>query len=190
MITSQEHLVHIRSSPSQNQACIISSHISFSIFQSLFPFHHIYHLNSTTSFLSQTQATAHYLSASHYAQEENIMNSATFCIFLLKSFQITWTIFLTFCLFTVYSSLIFSLYTLPDTKCAFTFRPIRVLGHQYVLLLRGKEVSAVVKYKIRVCFFPELQSHLHALRHLLHEPISLHIKEAEGWLSLTLSVAA
>lgn len=48
----------------------------------------------------------------------------------------------------------------------------------------------MVKYKIRVCFFPELQSHLHALRHLLHEPISLHIKEAEGWLSLTLSVAA
>lgn len=65
----------------------------------------------TLSFLSQMQAIARYLSAFHYVQDENIMNLATSYIFFLKSFQITWTIILTFCLFTIYFSLIFSLYT-------------------------------------------------------------------------------
>lgn len=76
LISSQEHLGHIKSSLCQNQACNISSlSLSLSIFIHSFSIitFIIWIYTSTTPFLSQMWAIAHYLSAFYYVQEENII---------------------------------------------------------------------------------------------------------------------
>lgn len=85
-ISSQEHLVHIRSSLWQDQIFCISSHIIF--FSCCFPVitFFIWTCSLTISSLSQLQTRAYYFSAFHNAQEA-IMNLAMSCIFL-KFFQI------------------------------------------------------------------------------------------------------